>query len=190
LTDVTADPLALAVIVGSTREGRFAGTVARWFVGEAACRSDLTLDVIDLADVELPARFAYRTQDPAVLAYLERIGRADAFVVITPEYNHSYPAALKHAIDFGKEQWYRKAVGYVSYGGMSGGLRAVEHLRHVFTELHATSVRETVSFHLARSRFDEHGHPVDPEGTSLAAKVMLDDLVWWADALREARRRS
>ncbi|HKE75073.1 MAG TPA: NAD(P)H-dependent oxidoreductase [Acidimicrobiales bacterium] len=187
---MTADPLALGVIVGSNRRGRFAGTVARWFVGEAERRSDITLDVIDLADVELPARFEFRTQDPRVLAFLERIDRADAFVVITPEYNHSYPAALKHAIDYGKEQWYRKVVGYVSYGGMSGGLRAVEHLRQVFAEVHATSVRETVSFHLARSRFDEQGRPVDPEGTALAAKVMLDDLVWWADALREARRRT
>jgi NAD(P)H-dependent FMN reductase len=187
---VTADPLALGVIVGSNRRGRFADTVAGWFVGEAERRSDITLDVIDLADVELPARFEFRTQDPRVLAFLERIDRADAFVVVTPEYNHSYPAALKHAIDYGKEQWYRKVVGYVSYGGMSGGLRAVEHLRQVFAEVHATSVRETVSFHLARSRFDEHGRPVDPEGTALAAKVMLDDLVWWADALREARRRT
>jgi NAD(P)H-dependent FMN reductase len=186
---VTAEPLALAVIIGSNRVGRFADTVARWFVGEAERRTDLVVDVIDLADLDLPARFTFRTQDPGVLAYLDRIERADCYVVITPEYNHSYPAALKHAVDYAKEQWYRKAVGFVSYGGMSGGLRAVEHLRHVFTELHATSVRETVSFHLARSRFDEDGQPVDPEGTSLAAKVMLDDLVWWADALRAARTR-
>ena len=60
----------------------------------------------------------------------------------------------------------------------------------MFAELHATSVRGTVGFHLARTRLDEHGQPVDPEGTSLAARVMLDDVVWWAGALREARRRS
>ena len=106
---------------------------------------------------------------------------------MTPEYNHSYPASLKQAIDVLNAPWRRKPVAFVSYGGMSGGLRAVEHLRGVFAELHATTIRETVSLHRHPLLFDEAGDLIDPAGPAAAAKVMLDDLVWWAAALRTAR---
>ncbi len=112
---------------------------------------------------------------------------ADAFVVVTPEYNHSFPAALKHAIDLADAEWRAKPVGFVSYGGMAGGLRAVEQLRLVFAELHAATVRDCVSFHGARERFGADGRPKDPAGCGAAAKKMLDRLAWWAEALRAAR---
>jgi NAD(P)H-dependent FMN reductase len=108
-------------------------------------------------------------------------------VVVTPEYNHSFPASLKNAIDWHFTQWQAKPVGFVSYGGVAGGLRAVEHLRLVFAELHAMTVRGTVSFHMAPERFDANGEPREPEGCNRAAKAMLDQLVWWARALRTAR---
>lgn len=184
---MTTDPLHIAVIVGSTREGRFAPTVARWFVGEARRRDDLELDVIDLADLELPAVMPAR-RDEALDRYAARIDRADAYVVITPEYNHGYPAALKHAIDLCHGEWRNKAAGFVSYGGMAGGLRAVEQLRQVFAELHVATVRDGVSFHLVGGRFDEHGRPYDAEGVNQAVTTMLDQLAWWAAALRTARR--
>ncbi len=111
-------PLHLAVIVGSTREGRFGSTVARWFVKQV--RTDLTLDLIELADVGLPAVFPTRP-DPAVAAYAKRIDRSDAIVVVTPEYNHGYPASLKQAMDVAHTEWQAKPVGFVSYGGISGG---------------------------------------------------------------------
>lgn len=107
--------------------------------------------------------------------------------MVTPEYNHSYPGPLKHAIDSLGKQWHAKPIGFVSYGGMSGGLRAVEALRVVFAELHAVTIRNTVSLHSARAQFDEHGAPRDPAGVNTAASALLDQLVWWARALRAAR---
>jgi NAD(P)H-dependent FMN reductase len=183
---VPDQPLQIAVIVGSTREGRFGDTVARWFTRQARERGDVLVDLIDLADVDLPAALP-RHPTRGIQAYAERIERADGFVVVTPEYNHSFPASLKQAIDVVFTPWQRKAVGFVSYGGMSGGLRAVEQLRLVFAELHATTVRETVCFPMAAARFDTSGEPVDATGPAAAATAMLDDLVWWASALRAAR---
>ena len=107
--------------------------------------------------------------------------------MVTPEYNHSFPGPLKHAIDSLGHQWQAKPVGFVSYGGLSGGLRAVEALRVVFAELHAVTIRETVSFHSAWARFHEHGAPRDPELVNAAAGALLDQLAWWACALRAAR---
>ena len=109
-------------------------------------------------------------------------------MVVTPEYNHSYPASLKDAIDYAKAEWFRKAIAFVSYGGVSGGLRAVEHLRGVFAELHAVGIRETVSFHGPFNGFGDDG-PGDPESASQAAQIQLDDLVWWATTLRSGRDR-
>ncbi len=125
----------------------------------------------------------------AVQAYAQRIGRAEAFVVVTPEYNHGSPASLKQAIDLVRAEWRAKPVGFVSYGGTAGGLRAVEQLRQVFAELHAVTVRDTVSFHNARERFDRSGRPLDPVGPSRAADRLLDQLVWWGLSLRAARER-
>jgi NAD(P)H-dependent FMN reductase len=183
---MSESPLNLAVIVGSTREGRFGGTIARWFVTQARPRSDMTLDVIDLVDLDLPMVYPQQPE-PVVQAYSQRIDRADAFVVITPEYNHGYPASLKQAIDIPRDQWRRKPVAFVSYGGIGGGLRAVEQLRQVFAELHTVTMRDAVSFHMAWELFDESGKPCDPARCSAAAATMLDQLAWWATALRTAR---
>jgi NAD(P)H-dependent FMN reductase len=183
----TPTPVQLAVIVGSTREGRRGHVVADWFAKAIAERTDVVVDQIDLADLELPRHFTF-SPTPDLIDLRERLSAADAFVVITPEYNHSYPASLKHAIDFGKDQWKRKVVGFVSYGGVSGGLRAVEHLRQVFAELHAHGVRDTVSFHGPWNGFGDDDQPTDAAGARVAATVLVDDLVWWADALRTARQ--
>ena len=180
------EQLTVAVIIGSTRAGRFGPTVANWFVGQARQRSDIEIDLIDLAEVGLPAVIDHQP-NAAVVEYVGRIDRADAFVVVTPEYNHGYPASLKQAIDVAYHEWRAKPVAFVSYGGMAGGLRSVEQLRQVFAELHATSVRDSVSFHAAHKGFDAAGEPVDPTGSNAAAKTMLDQLVWWANALRTAR---
>lgn len=179
-------PLRLAAIVGSTREGRFGTTVARWFVGQVESRDDFELDLIDLADLNLPANLT-STTDPVVDGYLERLTCADGFVLITPEYNHGYPASLKQAIDLGDVQWRAKPVAFVSYGGMAGGLRAVEQLRQVFPELHAMTIRDCVSFHNPWTMFDEDGRSHRDVGADVAAKVMLDQLAWWAGTLRDAR---
>jgi NAD(P)H-dependent FMN reductase len=176
-------PLHVAVLIGSTRARRLGGPVARWFV-ERAMERDLKIDLIDLR--EIPLSLGFEATDE-VRALAARIDLADAFVMITPEYNHGYPAALKLAIDSLREEWYAKPVGFVSYGGLSGGLRAVEQLRLVCAELHMVSMRDTVSLHDARAQFDQNGRLRQPDAANAAAARLLDRLIWWAVALRDAR---
>ncbi|MGW3011814.1 NADPH-dependent FMN reductase [Streptomyces sp. NPDC001219] len=188
---MSEQPIRLAVITGSVRDGRFSPTVTDWVTAQTAHRTDLDVDVIDLADVPLGTAGPTREPSPGMTAVLDtirpRIAAADAFVVVTPEYNHSFPAVLKNAIDWHLVEWRAKPVGFVCYGGFSGGLRAVEQLRLVFAELHAVGIRDTVSFHGGAAAFDENGTPMDAEGAAAAAKTLLDQLTWWALALREAR---
>jgi NAD(P)H-dependent FMN reductase len=183
---MTNNPLRIAIIVGSTREGRFGEVIARWFASLASERKDMALDLIDLAELALPAILS-AGQPPSVAEFTRRIDAADAFVVITPEYNHSYPASLKQAIDFAYREWNAKPVAFVSYGGISGGLRAVEHLRGIFAELQATTIRDGVSLHGGSRLFGPDGLPKDPSGCNLAANKMLEALAWWAHTLRDGR---
>ncbi len=180
----THSPLHMAVVIGSTREGRNADLVANWFVDRVDSFGDFLIDLVDVAELDLPVRHAH---SPSVQTYSKRMHAADCFVVVTPEYNHSYPASLKHAIDVLKDEWYRKPVAFVSYGGISGGLRAVEHLRNVFAELHATTIRDTVSFQGPWQQFDSNGLLANPEMAEVAATTMLDELAWWTRTLRSAR---
>ncbi|HVB97331.1 MAG TPA: NAD(P)H-dependent oxidoreductase [Chloroflexota bacterium] len=188
--------LRVAVIVGSTRATRFADTIVRWFNSQVEQRDDLTLDVIDLRDTPLPTVQQSESMagsnyvSPDVQRFAARLGIADAFLVVTPEYNHGYPASLKLAIDSVHQEWKAKPVGFISYGGSSGGLRAVEQLRTVFSEMHTVTVRDAVSFHFARTQFDDNGEPRDPNRANSAAKRLLDELVWWARILHEARTRA
>jgi NAD(P)H-dependent FMN reductase len=186
---MSVERLRLAVIVGSIRQGRFGPTVANWFVEEARKQDQFDIDVIDLADVKLPVSLGTPDAEggQALGRMMPVMEGADAFVLVTPEYNHSYPAALKNAIDWHFTQWQAKPVGFVSYGGISGGLRAVEHLRQVLAELHAVAIRDTVSLAGAQYAFDDNGQLRDPKDPTAAVKVMLDQLAWWALALREAK---
>ncbi|MCQ4042055.1 NADPH-dependent FMN reductase [Streptantibioticus rubrisoli] len=189
---MSTTPLRLAIVVASVREGRFGPTVANWFTGVAEQREDLAVEVIDLVDHQLPMALS-KDPSPEVAAELARVSprleQADAFVVVTPEYNHSFPASLKSLIDWHYTQWRAKPVGFVSYGGLSGGLRSVEQLRPIFAELHAVTVRDVVSFHNPWGQFDADGAPKDPSGPEAAAKVLLDQLSWWGNALRDARAK-
>jgi NAD(P)H-dependent FMN reductase len=184
------EPVHVAMIVGSVREGRFGSTVANWFLDHAKQRTDVEIDVIDLVDVPLPVVLS--NQPSAEVAEVlgnvtPRLDAAEAFVLVTPEYNHSFPASLKNVIDWHYTQWRAKPVGFVSYGGLGGGLRSVEHLRLVLAELHAVTIRDVVSFHNAWDRFDGNGEPREPQGCAEAATILLDELVWFGRALRDAR---
>ncbi|OON80971.1 NADPH-dependent FMN reductase [Streptomyces tsukubensis] len=182
--------MRVAVIIGSNREGRFGPVVAEWLLAHVRDHGDLESTVIDLADTELPTSLT-STPSPAVAAELAKtspaLAAADAFLILTPEYNHSFPASLKSLIDWHFVEWQAKPVAFVSYGGISGGLRAVEQLRPVFAEMHAVTVRDTVSFHNAHALFDEHGRHRQPEAPDTAAEAMLDQLTWWGYALRDAK---
>jgi NAD(P)H-dependent FMN reductase len=110
-------------------------------------------------------------------------------VFITPEYNHSYPASIKAFIDLHVEQWSGKAIGFVSYGGIAGGLRSVEALRLVFASLNAATVRNTVSFANVWDQFTD-GTPSNPARSAHAANSLVQQLKWWGHALRNARRQA
>jgi NAD(P)H-dependent FMN reductase len=180
-------PLHVALVIGSNRHGRFGPVVADWLLDRLRDRDDLVPDIVDVAETDLPMTMAPSPEATAALASVTpKLASADAFVVLTPEYNHSYPAGLKNLIDWHFTEWQAKPVALVSYGGISGGLRAVEHLRQVFAELHAVTVRDTVSFHNAGGSFAD-GRLKDPSGPDAAAKTMLDQLVWWGQVLREGR---
>ncbi|MGW1173057.1 NADPH-dependent FMN reductase [Kitasatospora sp. NPDC002543] len=183
----------VAVLVGSTRAGRFGPVVADWLIRHLDARGGTAVDRIDLVETPLPVVFPsfggeLPPGDAELLAAVSpRLEAADAFVIVVPEYNHSFPASLKNAIDWHNQQWHGKPVAFVSYGGRSGGLRAVEQLRVVMAELNAATIRNTVSFHGAAQCFDAEGGALDPAADA-AAKAMLDQLDWWARALREARQ--
>ncbi|MEU9746296.1 NADPH-dependent FMN reductase [Streptomyces niveus] len=183
-----APPLRVAVIIGSTREGRLGDAIARWFVERAAKRDDLAVSVVDLADFDFPARYPDRVTEP-MAEFTAEVDRAEAFVVVTPEYNRSFPASLKQAVDYAYDEWQTKPVAFVSYGHGSGGLYAVEGLRSVFTELHTVTLRNGVSINL----FDCGDDVLDVDAATeehrdRAAGVLLDQLGWWGLALREARK--
>ncbi|KLL97215.1 NADPH-dependent FMN reductase [Rhodococcus sp. IITR03] len=174
------DPIRLEVIVASVRAGRIAPVVADWFAATARRRPEFDVGVLDLADTPLPQDLS---GGPDADAFTRRIGAADAFVVVTSEYNHGYPAALKTAIDTVKREWRTKPVGFVSYGGLSGGLRAVEQLRQVVVEVHMVPVRQSVSFHRVKHAFAADGTTSD-EAAIDGAERMLDQLAWWARTVR------
>jgi len=201
-------PLRIATIIGSTRQGRVGGAVGRWFATQArryvapnaapdtaswtaaATRTDIELSVLDLVDFEIPARYPSQAT-ASMMAFAAEVGRADAFVVVTPEYNRSFPASLKQAIDCAYDEWRAKPVGFVSYGCGSPGLYAVEQLRVVFTELHAVTMRNCVCLDLLREwsgvAGEDSGQPRDVERSLRAVTAMLDQLTWWGLALRDAR---
>ncbi|SCE76498.1 NAD(P)H-dependent FMN reductase [Micromonospora viridifaciens] len=180
-------PLTLAVIVGSVRQPRMGRVVADWFADRAARRDDVRVDLVDLAEVALPLTDTPPGGNPDS-PIADRMAAADAFMVVTPEYNHSFPAALKNAIDWHHREWAAKPVGFVSYGAGSGGIRAVEQLRLVFAELHAATTRTGVVLTAPWERLDRQGRLVDDAPLRKAADATLDELTWWAEALRTARR--
>jgi NAD(P)H-dependent FMN reductase len=175
-------PLQLAVIIGSTREGRVGDRIGRWFAEEASRRTDIEVTVLDLAAYDFPARYAAEaTAD--VAAFTAAVDRADAFVVVTPEYNHSFPASLKQAIDYVYDEWQAKPVGVVSYGCNSYCAHAVDQLRTVFAALHAVTMRDGIALDV----LDCDAVHLDDGRYTPAITALLDQLCWWGRALRDAR---
>ncbi len=174
---MTESPIKVGLVYGSTRAGRFCDTVARWAASQIGAREGFALEIIDpLAAESLGAP-----------EFKQRIAACDAFIVVTPEYNHGYPAPLKELIDSFGSEWHAKPVAFVSYGGISGGLRAVEQLRLVFAELHAITIRDSVSFAGAWEQFDASGSLRSPERAERSMDAMLHRLHWWAVSLAHAR---
>jgi NAD(P)H-dependent FMN reductase len=186
MTGTDSTPLRVAVIIGSTREARVGDGIGRRFAARARQRDGLAVHVLDLVDYDFPARYPV-TPTPSMTDFVAEVSRAEAFVVVTPEYNRSFPASLKQAIDYAYDEWRAKPVGFVSYGCQSGGLYAVEHLRTVFTELHVVTVRDEVRFDLMTGGVDGPADPFHAAVAAHSAAALLDQLTWWGLALRDAR---
>ena len=160
--------------------------MAAWAAEQVRAAGKFSLDLIDPAKI-LPALTAEQGDSASSPSLSHRMAAADAFLVVTPEYNHGYPAPLKSLIDSVGKEWHAKPVAFVSYGGVSGGLRAVEQLRLVFAELHAVTIRDSVSFPAAWEQFDSTGRLRQPDRHHRSMAAMLGRLHWWAVALRNAR---
>lgn len=177
----------IVVILGSIREGRINDRVAAWVARQLAAHG-LVPELLDPADPEL---LPVQIGDAAAVERLRaRMAGACGFVIVTPEYNHAEPGTLKTLIDSVTAEWWTRPVGLVSYGGLSGGLRAIEALRVILAELHTVTLRDTLSFASPWRRFDEAGHMTDPEDAAAAeaaAAVFAHRLQWWVDALADAR---
>jgi NAD(P)H-dependent FMN reductase len=171
---------SVMVLVGSVRAGRFGSRVGDW-VEEHLSAADVDTDLVDLAALSIPPDM---TMCPDVRSFASRVGRADAVVVVTPEYNHGYPGPLKIAIDALRDEWRAKPVAFVSYGGLAGGLRAVEALRPVFAELNAMTIRETVSLHNPWAPADDPDTDWPSKDAEQALDQLLRVLLWWTDATR------
>lgn len=183
--------LNVGIIIGSTRPGRKAEVVARWVYDIAAKRGDASFEVVDIADFDLPLLdeavppSMNQYSKPHTKAWAAKIATFDAFVFVTPEYNHSISGALKNAIDFLFREWNDKAAGFVGYGGV-GGVRAVEQLRLVMGEIKIADVRAQVTLSLFTDFENFTTFKPAPQQTA-AVNAMLDDLVAWGEALRMMR---
>ncbi|MHB8466725.1 MAG: NADPH-dependent FMN reductase [Acidimicrobiales bacterium] len=191
--------MKLQIIIGSTRPSRAADRVAPWVSERASAHPAFEVEVLDLRDWPLPM-FAEHFgtigdfndptySDPLVRAWNHKIKEADAYLVITPEYNHSVPGVLKNAIDsvWVSFAFRNKAIVAVGYsGGISGGVRAIEHLAQIAIEAELVPIRTAVVIPQVATAFDDDGQPVNPV-TDISLRVALDDLAWWASALKQAR---
>lgn len=188
MTQSKTQPVHIGIILGSTREGRLCEAIANWVARQLDARSDVTYSIIDPLSLKLPSRHEDEPNE-SVVQLQKRLAEADAFLVLTPEYNHSFPAALKFLIDSAFYEWQSKAVGFVGYGGMAGGSRAVEQLRQVFAELHAVTVRNSLNLADVWEMFDDADNFQPPERASGSLSRVVEQLHWWAKATRDARER-
>ena len=182
----------LTVIVGSIRPGRAGQPIAEWFIDQARAHGGFDVEVADLAQIRLP--LMEEPNHPRLRRYTlrhthdwsARIDRADAIVFVTPEYNYGYPATIKNAIDYLHEEWQDKPAGFVSYGGIAAGTRAVQQLKQVITTLKMVPVFESVNipFH---TQFIRDGRFHANDVLEQAVPAMLDELLRLDGALRPLR---
>lgn len=183
--------LKIGIIVGSTRPGRSSIAVANWVNEIAQKRTDADYQLVDIAEFELPLLdepvppSMGQYSKPHTLKWAEKIAELDGFVFVTPEYNHSIPAALKNAIDFIYAEWNNKAAGFVSYGS-AGGSRSVEQLRQVMAEIQIADVRAQVMLSLFSDFENFSIFKPDPRHES-TVNAMLDQVVKWSSALKSMR---
>jgi NAD(P)H-dependent FMN reductase len=183
----------LTIVVGSTRPGRAGAPIAQWFAARAKDHGGFDVNVVDLAELDLP--LLDEPNHPRLRKYTQQhtrdwsaiVDAADAFVFVTPEYNYGYPASLKNAIDYLHQEWRDKPVGFVSYGGVAAGTRAVQQLKQVVTTLRMLPVFDSVNIPFHTQFLDSDGVFHANEVLDQAADAMLDELVRTEAALRPLR---
>lgn len=183
----------LQIIIGSTRPGRAGPSVAAWFRDRAAADGRFTVELIDLAEVGLP--LLDEPKHPRLRQYTHQhtrdwsatISRGDAYVFVVPEYNYGFNAATKNAIDYLHHEWHHKPAGFVSYGGVAAGTRAVQMLKQVLTTLRMTPVFESVNIPFVQQFRAESGEFQPSDVLEEAATAMLGELSRVAAALRPLR---
>ena len=187
----------ISVIVGSTREGRFSEKPAKWILDHLKKRDGVDARLLDLRDYPMP--FFDQPATPAtpgrpafanevVQKWTAAIAQSDGFVFVTPEYNYGPPAVLKNALDWVYPEWKRKAAAFVSYGN-AGGARGVQQLRQNVIELQLAPIRSSVHIPVATLLAHFQGGDVNAGLADLEAPAaaMIDDLLWWTEALKAAR---
>lgn len=186
--------LKIKVILGSTRQQRFGEQPAKW-ITEKAKSKGLDVELLDLRDYPLPffdepmsptgavAKGAYPFAISA--EWTKKIGEGDGFIFVTPEYNHGYTAVMKNAFDYVGPEWHKKPVAFVGYGTV-GAARAVDQWRPVVAEQQMVSIRTAVQMVAPWTMLDEKG-VLKTESFDVTADTMLDQLIWWGEALKEAR---
>ena len=185
----------IGIIIGTTRANRFADGPARWIADIAARRDDADYEIVDLRDYPMPffeeagSPFYVPPQNETALKWAAKMDSLDGYIFITAEYNHSISGVLKNALDYAYKEFNRKPATFVAYGG-SGGSRAVEHLRGILAELQVASLKFPVHIGITEML------GIMREGKTMAdypylddtAEKMLDELIWWTRALKNARQ--
>lgn len=187
----------IKVIIGSTREGRFGDKAANWIAEEIKKHDGVIVEILDLRDYEMPffnesVSPSYKTEpykNEAVARFTAKIQEGDAFVVVTPEYNHGTSAVLKNAMDWVYQEWNNKPIAFVSYGSV-GGARAIEQLRLNAIESQMATIRESININGEQYFPVLFGQGAPAElfvKYNEKAKSMITQLLWWANALKNAR---
>ncbi len=191
--------IKIKIILGSTRQNRFSDRPGSWISEEAKKKEGVEVELLDLRDYPMP--FYNEPTSPSMIKdgeypseivrkWAAKIKEADAFIIVTPEYNHSISGILKNALDSIYSEWNNKPVGFVAYGGL-GGARVVEHLRGIVIELQMAPIRNAVHIPQHWNLFDEQGNlkqkAFDPFVSG--ADAMLNQLIWWAKALKSVREQ-
>ncbi len=183
--------LKTGIIVGSTRPGRKAAAVAEWVYDILKSRKDAEFEIVDIEDYKLPlldepvSPRVHQYSKSHTKTWTEKIASLDAYIFVTPEYNHATSAALKNAIDFLFHEWNNKAAGFVGYGG-AGGVRAVENLRLVMGEIKIADVQAQVALSMF-SDFENFTTFKPHEHHDKAVHLMADEVIAWGGALKALR---
>lgn len=186
----------LHVVTASTRPGRVGPSVARWFIDYATRHGAFAVQAVDLADFNLPVYDEPRHpvmqqyEHAHTKAWSASVAAADAFVFVTPEYNYNPTPALVNALNYVYREWNYKACGFVSYGGVSGGIRAVQVAKQLVTTLKMMPMVEGVMVPMVGKSLDASGTFIANEHVEHSAHQMLDELFKWTGALASLRPRS